>query len=103
MCDSIGREFVAGGYDRTVRIFKANEGHSREVVLAFVVTLCDRLIYEDCLMIVASLAGISYKTDAKGEYNKVHSRFEICLIWLRRYADQAMEGTTPQQSTIPTH
>jgi len=26
-----GREFVAGGYDRTVRIFPTNAGHSREV------------------------------------------------------------------------
>ena len=26
-----GREFVAGGYDRSVRIFAHNGGHSREV------------------------------------------------------------------------
>lgn len=26
-----GREFVAGSYDRSVRIFKYNGGHSREV------------------------------------------------------------------------
>lgn len=26
-----GREFVAGGYDRSVRIFAYNGGHSREV------------------------------------------------------------------------
>jgi hypothetical protein len=26
-----GREFVAGGYDRSVRIFVHNGGHSREV------------------------------------------------------------------------
>lgn len=26
-----GREFVAGGYDRSVRIFNFNAGHSREV------------------------------------------------------------------------
>ena len=26
-----GREFVAGGYDRSVRIFSYNGGHSREV------------------------------------------------------------------------
>lgn len=26
-----GREFVAGGYDRSVRIFPFNGGHSREV------------------------------------------------------------------------
>lgn len=26
-----GREFVAGGYDRSVRIFGFNAGHSREV------------------------------------------------------------------------
>lgn len=26
-----GREFVAGGYDRSVRIFPYNGGHSREV------------------------------------------------------------------------
>lgn len=26
-----GREFVAGGYDRTVRIFPYNGGHSRDV------------------------------------------------------------------------
>lgn len=26
-----GREFVAGGYDRSVRIFQSNKGHSREV------------------------------------------------------------------------
>ena len=29
-----GREFVAGSYDRTVRIFGFNGGHSREVGLA---------------------------------------------------------------------
>jgi WD40 repeat protein len=28
-----GREFVAGGYDRSVRIFNFNAGHSREVGL----------------------------------------------------------------------
>lgn len=28
-----GREFVAGGYDRSVRIFNFNAGHSREVSL----------------------------------------------------------------------
>ena len=27
----LGREFVAGSYDRTVRIFTINGGHSREV------------------------------------------------------------------------
>lgn len=26
-----GREFVAGSYDRSIRIFKYNAGHSREV------------------------------------------------------------------------
>eukprot|EP00127_Corallochytrium_limacisporum_P003674 Clim_evm6s152 gene=Clim_evmTU6s152 len=26
-----GREFVSGSYDRTIRIFKVNEGHSREI------------------------------------------------------------------------
>eukprot|EP01135_Chromosphaera_perkinsii_P000562 Nk52_evm24s123 gene=Nk52_evmTU24s123 len=26
-----GREFVSGSYDRSVRIFRANEGHSREI------------------------------------------------------------------------
>lgn len=29
-----GREFVAGSYDKSVRIFKYNGGHSREVYTA---------------------------------------------------------------------
>ena len=28
-----GAEFVAGGFDRTLRIFRASEGHSRLVIL----------------------------------------------------------------------
>jgi WD40 repeat protein len=30
-CSPAGREFVAGSYDRTVRIFNHSGGHSREV------------------------------------------------------------------------
>ena len=29
-----GQEFVAGGFDQSIRIFRANEGHSRCVFIA---------------------------------------------------------------------
>ncbi len=68
-----GREFVSGSYDRTIRIFGVNDGHSREVYhtkrmqryLIFYFLLKSDLFIFYLLLFSCSVFAVKYSLDNK--------------------------------------